>query len=405
MFIISSLSMWNHQRLYELMACDLRFKTTIIFVPFCVYSKEDNQKTLMQVKAYFQRHKTPFLIYDELDFSQKSFEEQFSPDVLFYPQWYEGLYPTPIDLKTQSEKLICFIPYGIGILPMGIGTHAEAANFAWKIYQMCDTHLQVAKTLMRCQGDNVVVVGHPRAEEYALTPTLDPWKPQEKKKKRIIWAPHFTITEGLSPLHRSNFLQLADKIWSITQTYKDRVQFAFKPHPRLITELYNNPDWGEEKTDAYYQQWADGTNTQLETGEYVELFKTSDAMIHDSGSFTVEYLFTHNPVMFITSDAENLKQTEEMLDIGCEAMDASYIGYTESEIISFVDEVVLKGNDSKKEERERFFQKYLSSTSGKTASELIYKDICKELFTTNRVIVSIILLVLLCSLLLCLFKG
>ena len=45
MFIISSLSMWNHQRLYELMAHDPRFKVTIIFVPFCVYSDEDNQKT------------------------------------------------------------------------------------------------------------------------------------------------------------------------------------------------------------------------------------------------------------------------------------------------------------------------------------------------------------------------
>lgn len=380
MFIISSLSMWNHQRLYELMEQDPRFNTNVIFVPFSVYSNDDNNNSLSQIKAYFAQHNTPFLIFDELDFTQKSFEEQFSPDILFYPQWYIGLYPNPIDIKTNKNKLLCFIPYGIGITPTGIGVHEEITNLAWKVYQTTDAHLQASQKLMQCKGDNVVVVGHPRAEEYALSPISDPWKVQEKKKKRVIWAPHFTITEGLSPLCRSNFLQIANIIWNIAQATKDFTQFAFKPHPRLITELYNHPDWGKEKTDTYYQQWANGFNTQLETGEYVELFKTSDALIHDSGSFTLEYLYTHKPVMFLTKDVENIKQTDKMLDIACKALDVHYIGLDEQEIKSFINEVVLKGIDVKKEEREDFFRKYLLRQTSGTTSELIYEDICDDIW-------------------------
>ena len=380
LFIVSSLSMWNHQHLYEQMSQNPRFKTTIIFVPFRVYSDDDNIKTLSQLKVYFQQHNTPFFIYDELDFSHQSFEEQFSPDILFYPQWYGELYPTPIDIKTQIDKLICFIPYGIGITPTGIGAHEEFANYAWKIYQTSDAHLRASQNLMRCHGDNVIVVGHPRADEYALPPSYNPWKLQENRKKRVIWAPHFTISDGISPLQRSNFLQIADSIWSIAQKYNESVQFAFKPHPRLITELYKHPEWGKAKTDAYYQQWADGVNTQLEIGEYVELLKTSDAMIHDCGSFTIEYLYVHKPVMFITKDAEMLKQTDEMLDIGCEALDVHYWGFTEQDICSFIDDVVIAGNDTKKEVREEFFQKHLLQKTNKTATELIYEDICYDIW-------------------------
>ena len=394
MFIVSSLSMWNHQHLYEMLRRNIRFKTTIIFVPFNVYSDEDNKKTLLQLKNYFQQHNTPFIIYDELDFSHQSFEEQFSPDILFYPQWYEELYPNPIDIKSQTEKLLCFIPYGIGITPVGIGANEKAANLAWRIFQTCDAHLRASQALMSCQGDNVMVVGHPRADEYALPSIFNPWKIQEKKKKRIIWAPHFTIEEGISPLQRSNFLQIADAMWKISQVYKDKVQFAFKPHPRLISELYRHPQWGKEKTDAYYQQWANGSNTQLETGEYVELFKTSDAMIHDCGSFTIEYLYVQKPVMFISRDIENLKRTDKMLDIACEALDVHYIGFTEQEIQSFIENVVLKGNDSNKSQRQSFFHKHLFRSSKKTATKLIYEDLCHELRWNNKIVIYSIIIII-----------
>lgn len=379
-FIISSLSMWNHQQLYELMVRDPHFKATIIFVPFSVYSEDDNQVTQRQLTDFIKQHHTPFLIYDQLDFCHCSFVERFAPDILFYPQWYGELYPPNIDVHSHLDKLLCFIPYGIGVTLTGIGIHAEAVNFAWKIYQTCEAHLQASRHFLRSKGDNVIVVGHPRADEYAAPCIADPWKPQEKQKKRIIWAPHFTISGGISPLQRSNFLQIAGIMQEIAMVYKDQIQFAFKPHPRLITELYKHPEWGKDKTDAYYRQWETGINTQIETGEYVDLFKTSDALIHDSGSFTVEYLYVHKPAMFITRDCDGLKENDEMLDIGSEALDVHYIGFTRQDIHAFIDDVVLKGNDPMKEERECFFRRHLMRPIGKNTSQQIYDDICHDLW-------------------------
>lgn len=66
--------------------------------------------------------------------------------------------------------------------------------------------------------------------------------------------------------------------------------------------------YGEKrKTDRYYSEWESLSNAQLETGKYVDLFMTSDAMIHDCGSFTIEYHYTLKPVMYLVKGEEHTK--------------------------------------------------------------------------------------------------
>lgn len=60
---------------------------------------------------------------------------------------------------------------------------------------------------------------------------------------------------------------------------------------------------------------------------------------------------------------------------GKEALMAHYVGWAEAEIISFLDKVVLKGDDPKKSERESFYQKRLLPPGGASASENIYHEI------------------------------
>ena len=40
-------------------------------------------------------------------------------------------------------------------------------------------------------------------------------------------------------------------------------------------------------------------NAQMVDGRYIEVFKHSDAMIHDCGSFSLEYFYAHKPMMFL----------------------------------------------------------------------------------------------------------
>ena len=168
-------------------------------------------------------------------------------------------------------------------------------------------------------------------------------------------------------MEQSNFLWMATFMLELANKYSDSLQFVFKPHPRLYSELVKHKDWGEEKTQLYYNEWANRSNTQIETGEYIDLFMTSDAMIHDCGSFSVEYHYSGNPVMFISDDFEKL--VAEKGTFGQLAMRQHYVGENQQDIINFIENVVLKGDDPMKEGREQFKKDYLLPPKGKTVAQ------------------------------------
>ena len=170
---------------------------------------------------------------------------------------------------------------------------------------------------------------------------------------------------------------MADLMVTLAKEYEGRIQMAFKPHPALLTQLYQHPEWGQKRTDEYYELWRTMPNTQLEAGEFVDLFMTSDAMIHDSGSFAVEYHYSRKPVMFVSKNMKPILDTQSTF--GLKAYDLHYIGKDEAGIRRFIDEVVLGGNDPLLPEREQFFRDYLLPPGGKSVAQNILDDILDSL--------------------------
>jgi DivIVA domain-containing protein len=84
------------------------------------------------------------------------------------------------------------------------------------------------------------------------------------------------VLDILKKLSKDKLIIVVSHDKEFAEKYADRIQWAFKPHPLLRDTLYQHPDWGKERTDAYYGRWESMPNTQLETGAYVELFKQSD---------------------------------------------------------------------------------------------------------------------------------
>ena len=156
----------------------------------------------------------------------------------------------------------------------------------------------------------------------------------------------------------------------MAEWFRDDIQFAFKPHQLLKFKLQQH--WGMEKTDAYYQRWEDMENTQLVNDGYVDLFLTSDAMIHDSGSFTTEYLFTQKPVMYLCRDTDMKSKFNEF---GINSFDCHYHGKTATDIETFLCEVVLEGKDPMRLQRERFYEDYLKPKDGLLPSQKILKTL------------------------------
>ena len=226
------------------------------------------------------------------------------------------------------------------------------------------------------KGKNVKVVGFTAFDQFADCGRTIQWKKQECDKKKVIWAPHYSITDK-GPIHHGSFLEIYDTMLEMARQFQTDIQFAFKPHPRLLSELYEYPVWGKERTDNYYRCWKDGNNTQLVTGDYVDLFLSSDAMIHDSVSFMAEYHFSHQPALYITGDVQQTKR--QLNELGNRAIDAHYLGKQKSEIISFLENVVLRGEDPLRNKRLAFYNDYLIPPGGKSVAEIIYEDLIESL--------------------------
>ncbi len=160
-------------------------------------------------------------------------------------------------------------------------------------------------------------------------------------------------------------------MWQLAQKYKDRIQFVFKPHPLLKVNLYNAESWGKKRTDEYYKLWEDGINTSIVGGEYVDLFNSSDAMIHDCASFMLEYLYQKKPVLYLANNNRQKDSTEAAL----KAYAAHYKAETEEDIDKFLQDVVLDGKDILFEERENVYENVLLPPNGKSAAENIIYDI------------------------------
>lgn len=372
-FFAIDVAMWRYQGVYDLLSKDERFNCHIVLT-----TATDKVAQLDQMRNYFKAKGIEYVDFDERDESGYDVKRYINPDILFYPQPYEGMYPTNHDFALFRDKLLCYIPYGIFITENDHWQYdLKFLNVAWKVYCPFKQYQDKAKAVARNSGVNWVVSGYYSLEKYLSPDTTDVWKVKDRSLKRLIWAPHFTMSKvsWISP--RSNFLWMSQLILDIAEQYKDRLQIAFKPHPRLKSELYSHPDWGKEKTDLYYQRWESGENTQLETGDFVDLFKTSDAMIHDSGSFTIEYLFVNKPLAFVTADFEALKA--EHNDIARACLDQHYVVHDEKEVLAYINDVVLEGQDTMKKQRTEFFQTALKPNVNGNTSEFIVNDIKKSL--------------------------
>lgn len=371
-FFASNVSMWRYQHLYELMSKHERFNVYVLLSPFLTYSKEEKDKDINELKEYFDAKKVKYI-----EANSCNIEKDIDPDILFYPQYYFNILKKEHDAKRFRNRLLCAYPYSFNSIYSSFFYDKAFHNAAWKLFYPTQSILNEAKRFAFNKARNAVVTGYPNADDFLSPQVTDVWKHQPKKKKRIVWASHFTIKQGISPLHCSTFLEFSALMQNLAIKYADTIQFAFKPHPRLLTELYKHKDWGKKKANEYYSWWDSQINTQLETGSFIDLFKTSDAMIHDCASFSIEYFYTKKPAMYLSHDIEEIKKTKN--EVGKAAIDVHYIGKTEEDIVKFIEDVVLKDNDPMKEQRDDFFNKNLLPPNGKTVAQNTMDEILKSL--------------------------
>lgn len=362
-FLVIDVPCWKAKSLYFAMEKHPRFEPVIWLVrENQIKDKVEQTRVYESALAYFRSH--GYRVYTEE--TPKDFIESFHPDICFYPKPYDGVCPFSYD--ELSELSLCNLFYSFHN-----SISAEAYNLRTilcSLYNFCENREVKRDTciLTANAGANACVTGHPMADQFLFPEAGMPaWKEQPTLRKRVIWAPHWSIPSTPTWFRVSTFMETAESMLDLAREYKDEIQFAFKPHPLLRHALYNDPDWGPEKTDAYYRQWESMENTQLETGEYVDLFLQSDAMIHDSGSFILEYLLVDKPALYLVKEGPRPQVNKQTLA----AIDSHYHGASGEDIKRFIKEVVLGGMDTKQNARRRVVDTYLRPPHGKSAAENI----------------------------------
>ena len=364
-FEVTGISKWKADSVLRHMMEHPRFNPIIWHVPanFDRGSQRDLAE-LEQCRVYSTPMGAKLVCYDTLE----DFPAEERPDIIFPNEPYDISVYAANHNKGILNYLFCFLPYGYTSTVSPRSRNQIINNGA--LFALFENELskKQAAEIMDNHGINTVVTGHPMADSFLFPEGVRPnvWKECGSGMKRVIWAPHWTIEKETCWLFYGTFMQTGEILLEMAEKYRGRIQFAFKPHPNLYYTLCEQPQWGKERTDAFYAKWREMPNTQFEDGAYSDLFMQSDAMIHDCGSFIQEYLFADKPCMYL-KDPENRQEYSAMAE---DCLNAYQTGITREEIEAFL-QMVLRGEDPKAEVRRQLREKYLVPPRGQSAAQNI----------------------------------
>ena len=107
-FVVSFLSQWKYQPLYELIKKNPLFNATILVAPM---RHHEQSPDFLGLKKKFDAERVEYLDFELLPESKKNIRKSLKPDLLFYIQPYYHIYDKRVDSHSFKDKLICYTFY------------------------------------------------------------------------------------------------------------------------------------------------------------------------------------------------------------------------------------------------------------------------------------------------------
>ena len=328
-------SIWKVDPVFRKMLEDPFFEPEILVCPYTVYGEERMLEDMQQAYNYFISKGYPVRKAREENGSWVKLSD-IKPDIVFFTnphnltrkEYYEDAY---------LNYLSCYVPYHHEVGSFGGDTSQYGQLFhlaQWAIFSSHESSYELFNKTSPSKCVNVFLTGYPGIEELlekkAKDNYEDVWKTNDGRV-RVIWAPHHIIEEnGVS---QSSFLKYYQQMKDLAEEYKDEIIWSFKPHPILKSKLYLHPEWGIKRTNDYFDFWRSQPYTQLNLDNYVDLFLSSDSMIHDCGSFLAEYLYMKKPVLYNLTDSH---KGQFFNDFGLQALKSCDISTSLEDITIFL---------------------------------------------------------------------
>ena len=358
-FIVQRPALWPNQRsVYEAFKADLAWEVMVVAIPKRPPAAKDYDLAEFQrLMAFLESEKIAYRKGFDLECKTWINPMQFGlPDVVFLPQPYA---------HTQSYlyhsaylKQFCRLAiydYGMQVADMEFMFYLPVYDDCQFIFLESEAHRRLYLERVPRLADKLYVTGHPKMDVYrrALPANMDLWKcPQADK--RVIWAPHFTVSNDWTPHTFSNFFKYFEYFVDFAQRHPD-VELVMRPHPDLFEHMVAVGLKTRAEADAYRNRFNSLPNGQVYEGsEIFTMFRQSDALILDSISFLAEYLPAGKPICFLDS-----ARRQRLNPMGEKLLHAYYAAWDADEIEDFLVSVVIEGCDFREEERRRAASQYL----------------------------------------------
>ena len=367
-FFLAYSSMWCGDELYNLFAHDERFDTKILLrdAVQSVVSKEN----LKDLERFRSRGLNVSLLGERIA----------KPDILICLMPYANLFPPPLQFyKLKVSTLIVYIPYSLSITNRtNLIQSSTFFRVVWRAFFPSTIQLELYEKNCKVGMPRGIYSGYPKMDVFFQKNAnfRFEWKTVRPNAKKIIWAPHHSITNKgvLYATFHWNYRFMYD----FAKAHPD-ISWVVKPHPRLsIIAVKEKIFASVDDYNAYLQAWNELPNAQVYTGAYYQaVFATSDGMIQDCGSFIAEYQYVDKPMIFLTRD------TDEFSELGKKILETAYLvdGQNFAAIAATIQRVFIDGDDFKAAARRKVFDECLNypKRNGMTASEFIFKNISDAL--------------------------
>lgn len=331
--------------LYDLLFKDREIPSPkIVVVPDVSRGLEHMKKQYMLTKQFFVQKYGQDNVLDGWDSETGEFIDNSSSfDVIYLANPYDHMVNKVHGVGYLSTQKVLPFYLSYGCMPDNYGCKIimpmKEISLFWKVFADNKMSFRDYKKYELSKGKNVVLTG------YAKMDSLAKYKEKERSRKRIIVAPHHTINNPSLPL--SNFLEYKDFYLELPKRFP-QIDFVFRPHPLLFTNMINEGYWTVEQVSEYIKKITESGMIYSVGGDYLDIFVNSDAMIHDCSSFVVEYLYTEKPCCFMAK--KNYRHVFSNLGKSC--LENYYLAFDKSQILEFIENVVIKENDKLKKKRE-----------------------------------------------------
>lgn len=372
-FLVIFSTTFPSEAIFEEMLRDSFFDPYIIVIPDMFRSREHKidtyRQTCLELKAKYGDKVIE--AFDPISDEYLELGNQYP--IIFFSNPYINMAHKfhHVTYFRDLNVLPLYINYGFAAVDYGKNViTTDFYNLMWKVCVESELNLQYVKKHEWIKGYNAVVTGYAKMDRLAKIEV------RERSRKKIIICPHHTVM-GWSALDISNFLTYSELFIKLPQLYSN-IDFVFRPHPLLFNNLLEKRIWSKAQIDDYLTRMLLSPNMKYDhSGDYFDLFVNSDAMIHDCGSFTGEYLFTEKPCCYMLKSRQQIQK--DFQPMGQECLKHYYKAYSQQDIIEFIEKVVIKEIDPLKNAREEFSRTVLKFNYPNSAGMVLrlIKKICE----------------------------